>query len=418
MCAWYGVDAMLSEVVEVEFTPHAGQWDVINSDARFRVVACGRRWGKTMLSGALILQHATENARSLCMWVAPVYSQTDIAFRMLVDHLPPDVAVVNRSEKSITLNNGSRILCKSADQPQNLRGFGVDFMVVDEAAFVKEDAWTGALRPTLSDTDGRALLISTFNGMNWFYKAFDMGRSTGNPEWASWRYTTLDNPYIKPSEVDEAKRSLPEAVFAQEFLASPISMQGAVFPGNKVEDAIQRGVHAHTVPGLSTYAGLDWGYAAATAFEVCQEDVEGRIHWFDERTWVATQLDTRVDAVVELARKYRIEAIYADAAGASENAKLLAALQEARLSTHLVRVPFGKRLNRGETAKDAGIKARRWYLENDLESLGPEVMELIRTTRGYHYKENSEDVAKVDDHQVDAATAFYASRRNKVTEER
>ena len=114
--------------------------------------------------------------------------------------------------------------------------------------------------------------------------------------------------------------------------------------------------------------------------------------------------------MVDICRERGIEAIYADAAGATENAALADALDRAGLPTEIVRVPFGK-------YKDSGIKVRRWYLEQGLEAMG-DVPELIRTTKRYRYKEGSEDVVKEDDHPVDAATAFYASRRGALVGDR
>lgn len=352
----------------------------------------------------------------LVWWVSPTHDQTKIALRMLLEAVPAEARTVNFSEKSVTLWNGSRYMFRSADRHDNLRGEGVDFLVIDEAAFVKEEAWNLSLRPTLADTLGSALLISTFKGENWFYDLYERGKEPTFEEWGSHRFKTIDNPFITPSEIDEIRRTTPQAEFEQEYEANPLVYAGAVFPGEEVQKATERPCEYQEDASRDTFAGLDWGYAAATAFEVCQEDAEGRIYWIDERSWVATQLDTRVTRIVELCKKYNIEEICADAAGASENAALEAALDDAHLSTRLLKVPFGKKLRSGETAKDAGIKTRRWYLENDLEAMSETVPELIRTTKRYHYKEGSEDVEKGDDHPVDAATAFYASRRHAVVE--
>lgn len=346
-------------------------------------------------------------------WVSSTHDQTKIALRMLLEAVPPEARDVNLSDKSVTLWNGSRFVFRSANKHDNLRGEGVDYLVVDEAAFIVEAAWNSSLRPMLADTRGSALLISTFQGENWFYDLYERGQDEAFPDWGSYRYKTKDNPFIDPEEIEEARRTTPRAEFEQEWEANPLIYVGAVFPGEKVQEATERKAFWHD--DCPAFAGLDWGYSNATAFEVCQEDPEGRVSWLDERSWVATQLGpgegTRITGIVELCAHYKIETIYADAAGATENAALAEALERASLRTALVGVPFGK-------WKDTGIKVRRWYLENDLETMSPYVPELIRTTKRYRYKENSEDVAKEDDHQVDAATAFYASRRNRIVEER
>lgn len=381
---------------------HDGQLEVLEDSRRFRVVACGRRWGKTTLAVAETLLFAAENPESLIWWVSPTHDQTKIAMRMLLRAVPAVARDVNLSEKLVTLWNGSRYMFRSADRHDNLRGEGVDFLVIDEAAFVKEDAWNLSLRPTLADTVGSALLISTFAGENWFYDLYERGLDPAFEEWGSHRFTTLENPFISPEEVEEARRTTPRGEFEQEWLASPLVYVGAVFPGEAVQEAIERG-SAYELDDGECFAGLDWGYTAETAFEICREDAEGRVWWFDEYRWVATALETRTSRMVDLCRRYRIEAVYADAAGATENAALGAALEDAELTTEVIAVPFGK-------FKTAAIQTRRWYLENGLESLGPRCEGLMDDTKRYHYREGSEDVVKEHDHTVDALNAFYSSR--------
>jgi hypothetical protein len=276
-------------------------------------------------------------------------------------------------------------------------------VVLDEAAFQKADVWPSAIRPALADKKGWALLIGTFFGENWFYDLYQRGQQEDSGEWESWRFPSAANPFLDPDEIEEARRTTARAEFEQEWLANPLVYVGAVFPGEKVQEASER----ETRDGIH-YAGLDWGYTNATAFEVCTEDAEGRISWVYEKLWVATQIETRVSQIVHTCAERGIEAIYADAAGADENAMLGERLGDAGLKTVLVPVPFGK-------FKDGGIKARRWYLEQGLEAMDPKaVPELLRTTKRYRYKEGTDDVVKEDDHPVDASIAFYASRRGVV----
>jgi hypothetical protein len=285
-------------------------------------------------------------------------------------------------------------------------------LVVEEAAFMDESRWYSEMRPTLAAKEGEAVFISTFNGENWFYDLYELGQDPAEEDWASWRKPTAENPHIPPEELERARRTTPQAEFEQEYLANPLVYVGAVFPGEKLQAAVERGASSLAeAPQGEYYAGLDWGYAHETAFEVCVEDAEGRIHWVDERRWVATQLAVRSEEIVELCRHYGIVWIYADAAGSDENAHVWADLRAAKLATRLKRVPFNK-------YNDSGIKVRRWYLENDLETLSPKCPGLIHDSKRYRYKEDSEDIEKKDDHTVDAATAFYASRRGALVSEK
>jgi hypothetical protein len=388
---------------------HAGQQEVADHPARFKVIACGRRWGKSRLGSLLAVEWASRGGR--VWWAAPDYPRATIGWRMmktLVRQIPG--AVIREAERRVEFGySGGVLQVKSTHDPGAARGEGLDRLIWDEAAFGREEAWTLELRPALADKKGDAFFISTFNGENFFYDLYELGQNGAHPDWMSWRFPTVANPFIDPAEIDAARRTLPEAEYQQEFEANPLVYVGAVFPGQKVQEATER--PAAWREDLPAFAGLDWGYSNATAFEVNQEDAEGHISWLHENLWVATQLDTRVAGIVSVCRARNVEAIYADAAGATENAALADALDRAGLGTELVAVPFGK-------FKGEAIKTRRWYLENDLETMSKDVPELIRTTKRFRYKEGTEDVEKVDDHPVDASLAFYASRRGRLVEPR
>jgi hypothetical protein len=135
------------------YKPHAAQLQIHESTARFRIIACGRRFGKTLACVNELLFYASTHPRSLNWWVAPVYQQTEIAYRMVLDALTRDVIKAHhKSARRVELVNGGVIEFKSADRFDNLRGVRVDFLVIDEAAMVDREAWESVLRPTLSDS--------------------------------------------------------------------------------------------------------------------------------------------------------------------------------------------------------------------------------------------------------------------------
>lgn len=386
--------------VRLNLNLHPGQREVHNSTARFKVVACGRQWGKSKYASGWAFEHALKGKAG--WWIAPDANVARIGWKLLkglARQIP--TAEIRESERIIRFRSGGWIQVKGAHNEGKLRGVTLDFLVVDEAAFIPSgERWSSELRPTLAVKRGEALFISTFNGENWFYELYRRGQDEAEPEWQSWRKISSENPYFSAEELEEARRTTPKAEFEQEYLANPLVYVGSVFAGEDVQRATERPAEW---TGAPAYAGLDWGYTNATAFEVCQEDVEGHISWLDERLWIATRLEVRIESILEMCRERGIVEIYADAAGADENASLAYALSAAGLKTVVVPVPFGK-------FKEAGIKTRRWYLEQSLETMG-EVPELIRTTKRYRYKEGTEDVVKEDDHPVDASIAFYASRR-------
>jgi hypothetical protein len=170
---------------------------------------------------------------TLVWWVAPTYDIADIGFEAVEAALPTAVIAdggVKRSKpKAIDLVNGSRISFRSADREDSLRGEGLDLLVIDEAAMVPERAWANELRPTLSDTLGDMIAISTPKGRGWFYRWFERGQSDDHPNVSSWRAPTYENPHVPDSEIDDARTEVVERVFRQEYLAEFIDESGGVF---------------------------------------------------------------------------------------------------------------------------------------------------------------------------------------------
>ena len=221
----------MSATVDLEWTPHKGQRDVLESDTRFRIVGCGRRWGKTEACGHEAFRRAGE-PDALVWWVAPTYDIADIGFEVVSDIIPRplvDGDPKKTKPKAIDLINGSRISFRSADREDSLRGEGIDLLILDEAAMIADRAWQKELRPTLSDTLGDMIAISTPKGRNWFFEYFERGTSDDYPDVESWQSATYDNPHVPDSEIDAAREELPERVFEQEYLAKFLDESGGVF---------------------------------------------------------------------------------------------------------------------------------------------------------------------------------------------
>ena len=217
----------------IDAQPHAGQLEVHNSDARFKVLSAGRRWGKTRLGVNECLDAASKGGRA--WWVSPSYKTSEVGWRPLrqIARKIPN-AEVRLVDRMVTLPGGGFVAVRSADNPDSLRGEGLDFVVMDECAFMQREAWTEAIRPALSDRQGKALFISTPKGRNWFWEAYMRGVN-GEEGWESWTFPTSSNPYIEPAEIEAAKRDLPEMIFRQEYLAEFIDDSGGVF--RRVQEA-------------------------------------------------------------------------------------------------------------------------------------------------------------------------------------
>lgn len=204
---------------------------VAESGARFRVLASGRRFGKTYLAIYELLFRAAR-VNQVVWYVAPSYRQAkQISWKMLKEAISALqwTAKYNESDLSCYLvSSGSTIALRGAENYDSLRGVGINLLVMDEAADIKQEAWTEVLRPTLSDTGGKAFFIGTPKGRNWFYDLYMHGKDNV-PGWESWQFTTVEGGNVPPEEVEAARRDLDELTFAQEYLASFINFEGRAY---------------------------------------------------------------------------------------------------------------------------------------------------------------------------------------------
>ena len=199
---------------------HENQQIVADDEARWKILCAGRRFGKTRLGVQLCIETAMKGKRA--WWVAPTFSIARVGWRDIMmagfDLAEAMGVEVKMGDMVVNFPNGGFIAVKSADNPQRLRGEGLDFLVMDEAAFVKEETWTEVLRPTLTERKGSALFISTPRGMNnWFYRLWQDAED--REDWAKFKFSTVDNPAIDPEELESAKREIGSLTFAQEYEA-------------------------------------------------------------------------------------------------------------------------------------------------------------------------------------------------------
>ena len=219
------------QVVVIDFPDlHPAQEEVRDSEARWKILCAGRRFGKSRLGVQLCMQKALDGGR--VWWVAPTFAIARVGWRDVVaaaQSFPKEVGVdIKVGDMTVYFPSGGSIAVKSADNPQRLRGEGLHYLVMDEAAFVREETWTEVLRPTLTENKGEALFISTPIGMdNWFYKLWEKAEQA--EDWDRFQFPTVANPMIDPQEVESAREDLGELVFAQEYLAEFISEGAQIF---------------------------------------------------------------------------------------------------------------------------------------------------------------------------------------------
>jgi len=183
--------------------------NLVSKDSnRFRVVAAGRRFGKTFLAINELAKFARFPKQKV-LAIANTYRQIKgTVWDELKEQLTPLnwVKKINESDLHIELINGSKIYLRSADNKEALRGAKYNFIVLDECADMHPDTWYSVLRPTLSDTQGSALFIGSPKGRNWFYDLWLQGNATD--DWSSWQFTTLEGGNVPETEIKAAQRDL------------------------------------------------------------------------------------------------------------------------------------------------------------------------------------------------------------------
>lgn len=190
---------------------------MLSEAKRFNVLDCGRRWGKSALAVNLLTENALEGHP--VAYFAPFYSLLSGTFKELYSVLN-ELTTRKHDNQFIELVTGGSIEFWSLENPIAGRSRKYKVAIIDEAAFNRNlwASWTEAIRPTLTDLKGSAWFMSTPKGKNDFYKLWMRGQ-TGEPDWMSWQMPTVTNPFIDASEIEAARRDLPELAFAQEYLA-------------------------------------------------------------------------------------------------------------------------------------------------------------------------------------------------------
>ena len=218
---------LADELYDSLTNPQREVWD---STARFKLLCSGRRFGKTYLCIARLVAWAISKPGSLNWYVTANYRMAkQIAWRQLKTMVPSDICIKrNESELSVELSNGSIIALKGAENADSLRGVSLSTLVIDEAAYVKQDAWEMVLRPALSDQGGPAWFITTPAGLNWFHDLWEQAQD--EDDWQSYSYTTVQGGNVPPDEIEAARRTLDERTFRQEYLASFETLSGRVYP--------------------------------------------------------------------------------------------------------------------------------------------------------------------------------------------
>jgi len=217
---------------------HQAQIEIATDESRYKVVAAGRRFGKGVLGVSAAFRYASRGGK--CRWISPSYASDSYqsGWRMAVQlakQIPTVEVHLQRREISFARTGGGWLQFKTAEEPDSLRGEGIDFVVFDEAAHIDglEEMWEQCVRPSLMDRRGDAWFISTPNGFNYFNTLFL--RSRDNQDWSAFQFPTSANPHIAFDEIAELRKSLPALVARQEIDAEFVQLAGALFKRQNIQ---------------------------------------------------------------------------------------------------------------------------------------------------------------------------------------
>lgn len=367
---------------------HITQAEVALDTHRFRVLCCGRRWGKTTLAVEEIKGLAlSKNAR--IAYIAPTFQQArDIAWQMLIKELKPITRKINESRlelEVVNLKGGtSSIQLRGWEAIETLRGQFFDFIVIDEVASMRNFNvyWQEVVRPTLTDTKGQVMFISTPKGFNHFFDLFN----TKDDDYQSFHFTSYDNPFIPKEEIDKAGKEIPEDRFAQEYLADFRKTEGLVYK------EFNRDIHVTEDKPTSvsdTILGIDFGYTNPSS--IIPINIDGDNHYWILEEFYKTHQTT--EQIAEQAKLYKPTKVYADPAEPDR-----------------IEILRKSGLNCRDVSKDivAGVDRVRELFKQGRIHISADCKNLIHELETYRYPEKKPDQneqekpVKENDHALDA----------------
>lgn len=375
--------------MKLELPPaHPKQYELTHAfelhNARFVVGAAGTKFGKTFGCTNRIIEEAWNRRDSLDWWVAPSYAQAKIAYTQIVRLLPKGFFQEHKADLAVSIlepdgSPRSRIEFKSGDNPDTLRGYGVNFVVMDEAARMPYEAFVSVMT-TLTQTMGRGMFISTPKGRGWFYDLFQKGEilRDKNPNWFSMRMPTWSNPHVTLAAINEMKETLPEDVFRQEVAAHFLLESAGVFRNIKAcikpgDFNVLTGVSEEPQRGHSYIMGVD--LARLRDFTVLTiMDQERRHVVYHERF---NQIDWSVQyhRIIQAAKKYNNAVTWMDSTGIGD--PILATVRGAGIRVEPYQIG-------GTKAKQQLIEKLRVNLEHSRISF-PNIPLMIRELENYEY---------------------------------
>lgn len=412
------------QTVELDYAPYDYQMSIHNNPGRFSLIVGGRRVGKSKMALMELIKHCLETPKAMAWWVAPTITMAREVgweeFKDYADILQPALLSMHETLLTAKFKNGSVLSFKGGDNEKSLRGRGLTYLVLDEAAFIDQEIWTRALRPALSDKQGKAILISTPNGRNWFYQQAAFAHQ--DELWLYEHWPTHLNPLITEQELIEAASTVSEMDFRQEYLAEFITKEGMVYDKFSEENIIEAG--SPSWHDFEVYLGIDFGYANPTAIcFMAYDPVVQQVIQFDEIYEARLSIEQLEQLILIKLQEHNltpaaVKEIFTDPAGnAAELSSGISPVDYLRQSDFRWRVSNkGSEIAPGIALVRSYICAangtRRYYITDNCK-------ETIRSLSGYTYTKQSQKYETIKeealkdglhDHMADAIRYFFVNR--------
>lgn len=383
---------------------HPTQKIVASDTHRFRVVNCGRRWGKTTLGILEMVAKAVFKEDARICYIAPTYQQArDIAWNELKKVTLPIQRNVNEARLEVTVgtkNGGQSIIwLRGWESVETLRGQRFDFVVIDEIASMRNFwlNWQEVIRPTLTDRKGEVLFISTPKGFNHFYDLYNFN----DEDYKSFHFTSYDNPNLPKEEIDKAKKELPEDRFAQEYMADFRKQEGLVYKEFARDYHVYDGEPEREI--VERIGGVDFGFTNPCAVLGIEVDSDG--HYWVSSEWYKT--GRTEEQIAEYIRSCNFYQVYPD----PENPSAIEVLNRKGVNIHEV--------IKGKGSIESGINAVRNLFKQNRLHIHKSCVNLIQELETYSYPEkrpnnNEPEVPiKENDHAMDCLRYIIANHRDE-----
>ena len=287
------------------FSPYKKQQEWIETiereDVKYVTITTGRQVGKSLFGLNMLLKWGLETPNQIIMFVSPIYSQARKVFEDL-ERAVGDTHLIkskNKSNYDIEFVNGTKIMFRSAERPDGLRGYTLTHLVVDEAAFISDNVWDTILKPTILVNGKKCLFTSTPKGRNWFFNLHLRGMDEDQPQYQSIRASTFDNPYIDREDLKESERTLPPDIFRQEILGEFVDSGGEVFKDIDRYTILEE----WGVPTTGRYTGgIDFGRADDSTVLTILNDKGEVVYIYRERR---KDWDVMINEMVVILEKFK-----------------------------------------------------------------------------------------------------------------